>query len=84
MNLKYLLFFYFMILTPVLLLILFAKTGDINSQSFTIGILVYAVINRRVISGKRLLMLKKIERKDFYKVFIPFWTYRFGKDLYSW
>lgn len=72
-----------MIITPLLLLILFLKKGDITSVFFTISLLFYGIIYHPLISGIRLFLLNKIEKSEIPKTLIPFWNLRFAKDLYS-
>jgi hypothetical protein len=82
MNLKNGMFYYFMIITPLLLLVLFVKNGGISSGFFTNTILFYAIVYHPLISGVRLFQLGKISKSEILKSLIPFWNLKFAKDLF--
>jgi len=83
MKLKYGMFYYFLILTPLLLLVLFSKNGDISSTFFANAILFYAILYHPLVSGIRLFRLGIISKKDILKSLIPFWNLRYAKDLFA-
>ena len=83
MNLKYPFFYYFMISTPLLILLLFSKMHLISSTFFSISLLSYALLYHPLISGLRLVLLGKIAKSDFLKNLIPFWNLKYTKDLFS-
>ncbi len=82
MKTKNILIYYLLILLPLGLLILTAQNGFINSTLFFIGLQVYVFLYHPYVSGLRLLALNKIEKKDFWRMFIPFWDTIHFKTLF--
>ncbi len=80
--LKSLFFFYIVLFSPFLLLIYFVKTGYINSTFFAISMLTYAIVYHPFISGLRLIQIGKIQKKNFFKNFIPFWRTKYFFSLF--
>lgn len=75
-----LLFFYMKVLLPVLLFIALYQM-DLK-ETFIISLLIYALIYRPFIDGSRLLYLGLVQREDFYKLFIPFYSSKYFYELY--
>ncbi len=84
MSFKHLPFYLFLISTPLLIMALFSKMGYINSAEFTISLLTYSLIYHPFISGIRLYVLGVISKKDIIKNLIPFWNFKFYRQLFSW
>ncbi len=84
MNLKYLPFYLFLIATPLLIMVLFSKMGYIHPAEFTISLFTYSLIYHPIISGIRLYVLGVISKKDIIKNLIPFWNFKFYRQLFSW
>jgi uncharacterized membrane protein len=82
MNLKNLGLFYLMIVVPIATLLLLLKEGQISSQFFTIGLLVYFLVYHPLISGLRLVQSGKIEQSKFWYNFIPGWNTKYFSFLF--
>ena len=72
--------YYFTILTPIPFLIWMAKTKE--SLWFVLFLFLYAIIYRPILDGYKLLKKRIIKKEEFWKVFIPFWRFKYFKDLY--
>jgi|WetSurSiteA1Bulk_404760.scaffolds.fasta_scaffold01010_7 hypothetical protein len=77
---KNLLVYYLSIISPLAVLALLLFEG--MKVEFVIGILVYASVYRPVTDGFRLLAKGKIQKDEFWKLFIPFWSIQWFKSLY--
>ena len=76
--------YYIVILVPLGMLIFLSKTHQINSDLFAILILSYFFPYRFITDYYRLLNKGIINKKDFWKLFNPFfWRLKFYKELYS-
>ncbi len=53
-----------------------------NNVGFVIAILIYALIYRPIIDGLRLISKQVITKRQFWKLFIPFWHAKWMKELY--
>ncbi|MCF0058052.1 hypothetical protein [Dyadobacter sp. CY356] len=82
MKTKNILVYYLLILSPLAALILTTENGLINTTLFLIGLQIYIFLYHPYVSGLRLLALKKLERKDFWRMFIPFWDTIHFKTLF--
>lgn len=82
MKTRNILAYYFFILVPFSLLVLSVKYDLISFMVFLIGIQIYAFLYHPYVSGLRLLALNKLEEKDFWRMFIPFWNTKFYKNLF--
>lgn len=82
MKTQNILIYYFLIFIPVLLMAVCIKYSLINSVTFFICLQVYALLYHPYVSGLRLLALNKLEKKDFWRMFIPFWDTKFFKTLF--
>jgi len=78
---KNLLVYYSAIIIP--LLILFLLMNKISSVTFSVVLLVWALIYRPVVDGIRLIELGFIKKTDFWKTFIPFYKIKWFSKLYS-
>jgi len=67
--------FYFLILIPLTTLGLLAKLNLLNSASFVTILFVYVFAYHPLICGLRLVTNQRLERKSFWKSFIPFWYF---------
>lgn len=82
MKTKNILVYYLLIFIPLGVLISSAKNDLINATIFFIGLQVYVFLYHPYVSGLRLLALKKLEKKDFWRMFIPFWDTIHFKTLF--
>ncbi len=74
--------YYLVISIPLLLLILGAKSGNLNSLHFVVGLFVYMIF-RIFTDFYRLYYKNVILKKDFFKSIIPFYFhFKYFKDLY--
>jgi len=74
---KNLLIYYFLVLLPIPLLIL----ALYDATLFSI-LLIFYIFYRSFIDGQRLLDKKLINKREFWKNFIPFWRAKFYRQLY--
>jgi len=73
--------YYLQIILP--LVILFWAATLNYSAVFAIGALFYALIYRPLVDGNRLLQLGLVERKEWWKLFIPFYLNIHVKYFYE-
>jgi len=81
-NMKNLLNYYLLILTPLGLMIWLLRTEFINSFGFVGLMLFYTFIYRTYIDGKRLADKNIIAKKDIWKMVIPGSRISYFKELY--
>jgi hypothetical protein len=74
--------YYFAMIVPAAVILLLAKTDMINSSWFVFSFGFYLFIYRTYIDGKRLADKGLLEKKDIWKMIIPWQRWRFFKDLY--
>ena len=55
----------------------------LNATFFSIFILTYCVIYHPYVTGKRLLNMGVIDKRHFWKTFIPSWNWKYYPDLFS-
>ena len=80
MNLKSLPEFYFLQFAPMLLVLNFIfNYASTDSETFFAAL--FCCVYSQTLSGIRLIQLKLIQRKDFFKVFIPWWTAKYFYEL---
>jgi hypothetical protein len=72
MKTKNILVYYLLIFIPLGLLALCIKNNLISPVVFAIALQIYAFLYHPYVSGLRLLALNKLEKKDFWRMFIPF------------
>lgn len=72
-----LIYFYILLLIP-LLGVLFIS----DSKTFVVFLMVYALIYRPFLDLLRLKYLGLLNKSEYYKVFIPFWTKKHFKRMY--
>lgn len=77
---KDLIIYYFLIILPVPVFIIMYKMEFY--WSFIALLLFYALIYRPIIDGLRLKRKGIIEKKEFWKCFIPSWRFKYSKELY--
>ena len=82
MKTKNILVYYGLIFIPLVALFLSAKNHLISPVIFVIFLFIYAFLYHPYVSGLRLLALNKIEKKDFWRMFIPFWDTIHFKTLF--
>jgi hypothetical protein len=82
MKTKNILVYYALVFIPLGVLVLGSKNHLISPVIFVICLLVYAFAYHPYVSGLRLLALNKLERKDFWRMFIPFWDTIHFKTLF--
>ncbi len=81
MNLRSLTEYYFLKTAPILLLLNLLVNDVLTDEQTIISFAIY-FIYAQAVSGIRLIQLKLIKPKDFYKVFIPLWISKFHDELY--
>lgn len=79
---KNLLAYYFLILTPLVILFSLSKTDLLSGVLLIALILFYALIYRTYIDGKRLADKDVISKKDIWKMIIPGNRLKYFKELY--
>lgn len=79
MTIRNKLVFYGLIFLPLAAIISAAKFGFVTSDIFVVSLAVYVFLYHPCISGLRLIYLDKLTRKNFWKMFIPFWGTRYFK-----
>lgn len=82
-TVKNLVFYYAVILFPLLVIILVTRVGIIDNLLFAILLFTYVSIYRPLVDGIRLIKLGIIRRSELAWNFIPFWNIRYKKYLYS-
>jgi hypothetical protein len=75
---KSLLIYYFAILLPLPLL----AWSLYNNYIMFFILLISYLIYRSFVDGQRLIEKELIGKKEFWKVFIPLWRYRYFKELF--
>ncbi len=79
---KSLIVYYFATVVPFAIIMFLAWTDMINSTWFVYSLIFYFFIYRTYTDGKRLADKGLIEKKDMWRLIIPFYRHRFFKDLY--
>lgn len=74
--------YYLAILLPLIAIAIIAQRNGFTAAEFSIVLLCYALIYHPIITGLRLIALKKISGSDFWKTFIPFWNLRYFGSLF--
>ncbi len=74
--------YYLVITVPIVIVGLLKKTEMIDSTSFVLALVVYALIFRTYTDGKRLADKGIIKGTDIWKMIIPGQRIRYFKDLY--
>ena len=74
--------FYGLIFPPLAAMITATKFGSITSGIFAMSLAVYVFLYHPGVSGIRLIHLDKLTRKNFWKMFIPFWSTKYFKNLF--
>jgi hypothetical protein len=82
MRLHNLVVFYAYILTPIVIMMSLTMLQLIDSRTFTIAILGYALVYHPWISGLRLVALAVITPSKLIYNFIPFWNTRYFDYLF--
>jgi hypothetical protein len=82
MKTKNILVYYALIFIPLIALVLSSKNNLISATVFVICLQLYVFLYHPYVSGLRLLALNKIEKKDFWRMFIPFWDTIHFKTLF--
>lgn len=76
------LIFKVLIFSPILLLVFFLKKENSNNQYFTVGLFTYSLLYNPLICGLRLLALNKINKHEFFYIFLPFFNFKYYRLLY--
>jgi hypothetical protein len=74
--------YFLAIATPLVALILLLITKGISSLTFALLLLIWALIYRPITDGKRLIEKGVIQKKDIWKLFLPFYRYKWINELY--
>jgi hypothetical protein len=74
--------YYSLIFLPLLLLIGASKYHYLNANVFVLLLAFYCFLYHPIVSGLRLISLKKIPKSEFWRNFIPFWNLRYFSDLF--
>jgi len=82
MILKSIFIFYFLLFIPPITYFFLKDSFNINSNIFLLILLVWIFVYRQILCGIRLVQLGKIDKKKFYKNFIPFWNDKYFKLLF--
>jgi len=80
---KHIKLYYLMIFAPVAIIFALLVSGISSSFGFGVALIIYFTIYRSLVDGIRLIELHEIDKKDFWKLFIPFWRYKYWKSLYQ-
>ncbi len=72
--------FWLLVIFPLVGLLQALKCGD--DYTFFYGLIIYAIVYRPVLHVIRLLDLKKISRREIWKMFIPFYDIKYTKALW--
>ena len=81
MNLTSLAQFYFLKTAPLLLLVNLLVNDALTDSETLLSFASYFIYSQSL-SAIRLIQLKLIKPKDFFKVFIPFWLSKYHDILY--
>lgn len=82
MGTRNILIFYGLIFIPLAALVVSVKLGIVSAEIFIVLLLCYLFAYHPYISGRRLISMKKLDRKDFWRTFIPFWNTKYFKTLF--
>lgn len=82
MGTRNILIFYGLIFIPLAALILSVKFGLISAEIFIALLLFYVFAYHPYLSGLRLIAMKKLDRKDFWRMSVPFWNTKYFKTLF--
>lgn len=63
-------------------ILLYATFKIFGNYAFVSGLLFYAIVYRPIVDGRRLINLGVIDKKNFWKTFIPFYCTRNIYELY--
>jgi hypothetical protein len=77
---KKLLTFYFLILLPLPVIYTVYKIG--TPIFATVLIIMYVLVYRPIINGLRLRELGLVERKEFWMLFVPFYSLKYFHSIY--
>jgi hypothetical protein len=75
--------YYLAIFIPLIILYNLLKSDSIDATLFVICLFIYAFIYRNITDYFRLLSRHVIEKKDFWKLFIPGAKYKYFISLYA-
>lgn len=79
---KELIFFHLKISLPILAIAIALKLQYISALAFVVMLGLYCLAYHPLVSGLRLLKHGKIERSEFWKVFLPFFNWNYFSFLY--
>jgi hypothetical protein len=77
---KNLFIYYLVIIIPLILIFILLYLH--YTMAFGICLIVYAIVFRPITDGLRLLAMGRIQKPDFGKLFIPFWSIKWFRSLY--
>ncbi len=72
--------FYFLILLPIPFIFFLAKLGDTFMFFSFIGL--YVFIYRPYIEGNKLMKKGIVEKKDIWKIYVPFYSLYYFDDIF--
>src|SRR5207249_10225364 len=73
--------FYCVIAVPLFALVLSARMHLVSSTTFALLMFLYIFVYHPLMSALRLIGTKKIPKNKFWMNFIPFWNWKYKKDL---
>lgn len=76
---KNLVIYYILIFLPFPLIYMISESGN---GALVGGLLIFYVIYRIFVDYYRLVNKGLMEKKDFFKILIPFWPIQFFKEMY--
>ncbi len=82
MGTRNILIFYGLIFIPLAALILSVKFALISAEIFFVLLLLYLFAYHPYVSGLRLIAMKRLNRRDLWRMFIPFWNTKYFKTLF--
>ena len=74
--------YYLVIIVPFVALLYFGELHKIDSALFTVLLLIYVFIYRAITDYLRLLSRNIIDRKDFWRTYMPSSRIKYFKALY--
>ncbi len=75
--------YYLTIFTPLIFLFYLIKSDNIDATVFVFSFFIYVFVYRTITDYFRLLSRHIIEKKDFWKLFIPGARYKYFISLYA-
>jgi hypothetical protein len=76
-------FLYYLVITaPLLILFILLLSHSISNSIFAILLITWAIIYRPILDGIRLINKGVINKNEIWKLFVPFWRYKWFKELY--